>query len=148
MLYNNHNLTSVICLYTICSIWPIDRTLSGATTWSQSGLGSNSNEGVLYIPQSSKTGSLPLDGLVSYLRHSLGGSLTPLQRCIRCIYSTAPADWAKFSFCFVSLSDLIWYFIAWKFKYLSLRAHIFAGIYNIHALLMILLKKCIEKILL
>ena len=31
-LYNSHNLTSVICLHTICSIWPTDRTLSGATT--------------------------------------------------------------------------------------------------------------------
>ena len=40
------------------SIWPIDRTLSGATTPSQSGPGSDGNEGVLRIPQSSSiTGS-------------------------------------------------------------------------------------------
>ena len=35
------------------SIWPIDRTLSGATTLGQSGPGSDGNEGVLRIPQSS-----------------------------------------------------------------------------------------------
>ena len=32
------------------SIWPIDRTQSGATILSQSRLGSDSNEGVLCIP--------------------------------------------------------------------------------------------------
>ena len=32
------------------SIWPIDRTLSGATTPGQSRPGSDGNEGVLYIP--------------------------------------------------------------------------------------------------
>ena len=31
------------------SIWPIERTLSGATTIGQSGPGSNDYEGVLYI---------------------------------------------------------------------------------------------------
>ena len=35
------------------SIWPIDRTLSGATTPGQSGPESDGNEGVLRIPQSS-----------------------------------------------------------------------------------------------
>ena len=34
-------------------ILPIDRTLSGTTTLGQSVPGSNSNEGVLHIPQSS-----------------------------------------------------------------------------------------------
>ena len=34
------------------SIWPIDRTLSVATTLGQSGPGSNGSEGVLHIPQS------------------------------------------------------------------------------------------------
>ena len=33
------------------SIWPIDRTLSGATTPGQSGHGSDGNEGMSYIPQ-------------------------------------------------------------------------------------------------
>ena len=39
---------------------PIDRTLSGATTPGQGGPGSNGNEGVLHIPQSSDiTGTSP-----------------------------------------------------------------------------------------
>ena len=61
------------------SIWPIDITPSGATTQVQSGPGSNSNEEVLRIPQSSNiTGTLPSDCLVPYLGHSLEwGGLTP-----------------------------------------------------------------------
>ena len=50
LLYNSYNLTSVICLRTVCSIWPIVRTQSGATTWGQSGLGSNGNEGYSTSP--------------------------------------------------------------------------------------------------
>ena len=53
----------------VCSIWPIDRTLLGATTPGQSEPGSNSNEGVLRIPQISKAGASPTDGLISYPRH-------------------------------------------------------------------------------
>ena len=52
-------------------------TLTGATTRGQSGPGSNGNEGVLLIPQSSKAGASPSDGLVSYLGPSL--------RCSQCI---------------------------------------------------------------
>ena len=43
------------------SIWPIDRTLSGATTLGQIGLGNNGNEGVLHVSRSSNTGALPSD---------------------------------------------------------------------------------------
>ena len=78
LLYNNHNLTSVICLHTVCSIWTIDRTLSGTTDPGQSGPGSNSNKGVLYIPQISKAGASLSDCLMSYPRHSLRRGLTPL----------------------------------------------------------------------
>ena len=61
------------------SIQPIDRALSGATIPGQSGPGSNGNEGVLLILQSSSiTGTSPWDCLVSYLGHSLVG-LPPLQ---------------------------------------------------------------------
>ena len=49
------------------SVWSIDRTLSGATTLTQSGPGSNGNEGVLHIPQRSWiTGASPSNCLVSY----------------------------------------------------------------------------------
>ena len=54
------------------SFWPIDRTLSGATTLYQNGPGSDVNDGVLHIPQSSSiAGSSPSDFLVSYLGHPL-----------------------------------------------------------------------------
>ena len=64
LLYNSHNLTSVIFLLSVCSIWPIDKTLSGTTTPSQSRLGSNGNEGVLHIPQISEAGALASDSLI------------------------------------------------------------------------------------
>ena len=65
--------------------------LSGATILGQSGRGSNGNNGLLRIPQSSSiTETSPSDCLVSYPRHSLRGGPTPLQL----VYSTASADWA------------------------------------------------------
>ena len=51
------------------SIWPIDMTLSGATTLGQSRPGSNGNEGILHIPQSSRAGTSPSDCLMSYPGH-------------------------------------------------------------------------------
>ena len=55
------------------SIWPIDRILSGATTPGLNRLGSDGNEGVLRIPQSSSiTGVSPSDCLVWYPGHSSG----------------------------------------------------------------------------
>ena len=76
----------------ISSIKPIDRALSGATTPGQSGPGSNSNEGVLHILQSSSiTGTSPSDCLVPYSGHSWGG-LTPLQKCSRCILQPQPTE--------------------------------------------------------
>ena len=71
LLYKSPNLRSVICLHTVCSIWPIDRTLSGATTPGWSGPGNNGNEVVLLIPQIFKAGVTPTDSLMSYLEHSL-----------------------------------------------------------------------------
>ena len=70
--YVTHNLTPFIFLHTVCSIWPIDRTLSGATTPGQGGSGSNGNEKALYIPQISNAGASPSEGLMSYPGHSLG----------------------------------------------------------------------------
>ena len=40
-----------------CSIWLLDKTLSDATTLGQNEPGSHGNEGVLHIPQISKTGA-------------------------------------------------------------------------------------------
>ena len=62
------------------SIWPIVRTLSGATILGQSGPGSNANEEVPHIPQSSSiTGTSPSDCLVSWPGHFLG-EFKPLWR--------------------------------------------------------------------
>ena len=53
----------------------IDRTLSDATTPSQSWPGCDGNEGVLCIPQSNGIiGASPSDCLVSYPEHSSGES--------------------------------------------------------------------------
>ena len=49
-------------------------TLTGTTIAGQCGPGSNGNEGVLHIPQSSKTGASPSDSLMPYLGHSPTGS--------------------------------------------------------------------------
>ena len=70
----------------------MDRTLSGATTSEESGPGSNGNEGVLRIPQSSSiTGTSPSDCLVSYPGHLLGESYSSAE--MQLVYSTALTDW-------------------------------------------------------
>ena len=81
------------------SIWPIDRTLSGAITPGHSGPGNNGNDGVLHIPQSPTiTGTSPSDCSVSYPVHSLGvvgSSYTSTE--MQSVYSTVlPADWPGF----------------------------------------------------
>ena len=76
-----------------CSIGLIDWILTGVTSPGQSGLGSNGNEGVLQILQSSRiTEASPSDILMLYPGHSLGGSYPSAK--MQLVYSTAPADWA------------------------------------------------------
>ena len=73
------------------SIWPIDKTLSGATTLGLSGPGRDVNEGVLRIPQSSSiTGTSPSVYLVLYPGFLLGRSYPSAE--IQSAYSTAPVD--------------------------------------------------------
>ena len=68
--------------------------LSGATIPVQSGPGSTGSEGVLRIPQSSSiTGTSPSDCLVLYPGGSLGGVVTSLQRCSRCIVQPQPTGY-------------------------------------------------------
>ena len=77
------------------SIWPIDKTLSGATNMGQSGAGSDSNEKVLHISQSSSiTGASPSDCLMSYPGHLLNKSYPSAE--MQSVYSAAPAEWAVF----------------------------------------------------
>ena len=75
------------------SIWPINSTLSCATTLVQSRPGSNGNERVLHIPQSSSiTEASSLDCLVSYAGHLLWESYPSAEN--QSVYSVAPTDWA------------------------------------------------------
>ena len=81
------------------SIWPIDKTLSSATTPGQSRHGSDGNEWVLCITQNSSiTGTLPSDCFVSYEGHSAGKQM---------VYSIAPADWANWRSKGKFISDIL-----------------------------------------
>ncbi len=66
-------------------------TLADTTTSSQSGPGSNGNEGVLYIPQRSRTEASPSDCLVSYSGYSLLGPSYPSAE-IQLAYSSVLLD--------------------------------------------------------
>ena len=86
------------------SIWPIDWTLSGATTPGQNEPGSDG------IPQSSSiTGTSPLDCLVSYSELTWvsvcvcvwGGSYPSAE--LQSVYSTVPANWAIEYLCYFNI---------------------------------------------
>ena len=83
-----------MCLH---SVWMSNnsiRPISGATTPGQNGPGSDGNEGVFHIPQSSCiTGASPSDSLESYPRHSLRGQFY-LSAEMRSVYFISPADLA------------------------------------------------------
>ena len=69
------------------SIWPPDKTLSGATTPGQSGPGSNGNEEVLYIPQSSTDENLSLRWFDVIYRTHLGEVLPLCRDAVGVFYS-------------------------------------------------------------
>ena len=74
-------------------IWSIDRNLSSATSPRQSWPGSDGNEGVLRIPQSSSiTETSPSVRLVSYPGHTFGVSYPSAVK--QSVYSTARIDLA------------------------------------------------------
>ena len=76
------------------SIWPIDKTLIGATTPGYSGPGSDGNEEIILIhPSFSFTEASPSDCVVSYLGHSLVACDFSAE--IQSVYSAALADWVK-----------------------------------------------------
>ena len=111
--YSSRNLTSVICLHTVGSIWPIDMTLSGATTLGLSRPDSNGNEGVYHIPQISKLQASPSDCSMTYPGHWLAdASITPRLRCYRCILQPRTTGlcswwWRKYGFMHFSWG-LVW----------------------------------------
>ena len=96
-------------------IWPIEMTLSGATTPSQNGPGNYGSEGIYHISQRSNiTGTSPSDYLVSYLGHFLassGGDLTPLQRRSWCILQ--PQQNGQF--------DFRYKYESWQFTYCAIK---------------------------
>ena len=59
----------------------------------ESGPGRNSNEGMLNIPQSSRTGASPSDAVLCHILDTRLGGLTPSAE-MQSVYSTAPAEWA------------------------------------------------------
>ena len=70
--------------------------LSGATILGESGSGSNGNEGVLRIPQSSNiTGTAPSDCLMSYPGHSLWGAYPSAES--QSVYSTLPQPTGQYT---------------------------------------------------
>ena len=87
--------------------WPIDKTLSGATTLGQSGPGSDANEEVLCIPQYSRiTKVSPLDQFMSYLGHSMGKSHPSAE--IQWVYSAALAVWVR-----EEKEKKVWFGLVW-----------------------------------
>ena len=76
-----------------CSIWPIDRALSDATSSGLNGPEIDGNEGLLRIPQNSSiTETSPLDCLVSYAGYSSREFYSSAK--MQSVYSAAPADLA------------------------------------------------------
>ena len=73
------------------SIGPIERILSGTTTPSQSGPGSNGHKGALHIPHSFKAGTLPLDFLLCQNQETHGKGSYPSAE-MQLVYSTVPAN--------------------------------------------------------
>ena len=70
------------------SIWPVDRTLSGATTLGWNGLGINGNKVVLCIPQRSRiTGTWPSDCFSVISRILVGGVLAVSREADSVFYS-------------------------------------------------------------
>ena len=71
----------------------MDWTLSGATTSSQSGPGSDGSKGIHRIPQSSSiTGNLTIK-LFSVISGNTSEEFYPSTE-MQSVYSTAPSDWA------------------------------------------------------
>ena len=74
----------------LSSIWPIDGNLSSGTTPDRSRPGSDGNEGVLRIPQSSSITGTSTRLFSVIIQDTRWGSLTPPQRRIRCILQSQP----------------------------------------------------------
>ena len=75
------------------SIWPIERTLSGATIPGPSGAGSDGKEGVFRLTKSSSINEAIISVcFVSYPGISLRESYPSVETQL--VYNATPADWA------------------------------------------------------
>ena len=74
-------------------MWPIEGSLTGTTTLCQSGTGSNGNDGVLYIPQSSRTGAHIQMQFKIIFRTLVARKSYPSTE-MESVYSKAPTDWS------------------------------------------------------
>ena len=73
-------------------MWYYSITFGTVSTLGQSGYGSDGNEGVLHIPQSSSiTESSPSDFCMSYPEHPLKVGYSP-SKDMQSVYSTGPAN--------------------------------------------------------
>ena len=81
------------------SVWCIDSSLSGVTTTGKSRPGTNRNERVICIPQSSSITGVSSSFFNVISGYLLKGGLTPLQRSSRCILQPQPTGlmcvWVK-----------------------------------------------------
>ena len=73
----------------------LDRTIFGATIPGQSGPGSDSNEGVLHISESSSINRAGHQIVYLHMPNTRWKGLTLWQRCSWCSLHPPPADWAQ-----------------------------------------------------
>ena len=92
------------------SIWPIDRTPSGATSWGQSGPGSNGNKGVLRIPPKLQHYQNLTIRLFSVISQTLVGGVLPL--CRDAINVFCITNWLGFR-CFADFA-LLYYNVLFR----------------------------------
>ena len=103
----------------------MNRTLSGVTIPEQIITVTNSNEGLLCIPQNSIiTGTSPSDSLVSYTGHSLSVSYSSAE--VQLVHSTAPADRERF---YLVVFYGVYTFVGYEIKISSIRIYIYIYIY-------------------
>ena len=96
--FNSKTVRSQTILFSVItqfiSIWPLDKTLSNATTPGQSEFRSDGSERALRIPHiSSITEASPSNSLMSHPGHTLEESYPSAE--MQSVYSIVPADWAK-----------------------------------------------------
>ena len=87
----SHNLTLIICLHTVCSIWPIDRTLSGATTLGQSG--TIAMKGYSTVPKSPRLAIRLFTVISKILGGGGGGVLFLCRHAVGVFYSPSKLGW-------------------------------------------------------